>query len=392
MRPLLFILTGILCLDAFPTAPCRAETLADMYEAKRLYENELQKREQERRATQQEMPRKYVEALQRLERSFQISGELKPLLAVRDERERFEAEPDLARMTVLETPAKLEALQKRILVEYRETGLNKARAVLDLNQKYVQHLETLQKELTRQNKIDDAMEVMAECERAKGAPEVKRARFLLAAEGAPIAPPQPSPPGAKRLVDLDLISAKLQGEVLSWNSVTREITLRYDFQHKDQAADWEGPGIDHRNRLGCDQAVATFKPVFEDVSQIAFDGYYYSGAGRISVSLGAGLTAQLAAGKEQNQHVLFQHNEHHPVKWTDGTVTRYLAYPSHIMISQGRVTWKVNDDLVCNERLPQPIRYPTQVVLGDPRSHTTYDNVVITGVLTQGYLDALVAQ
>jgi hypothetical protein len=296
-------------------------------------------------------------------------------------------------MALVETPRKLRALQAQYVQAHEDRKLALAGAVATLTQTYARHLAALEKELTKKDRIEDAMTVMHEQERLSKDPQLAAATNQLGGAHAQAREPAPAPKTA--LIGTDQLSKVLRAEIIGWNPRTGEITLRYDFAAKDQVADWEGGTYYEGARLLCNGAPAWFKVPFVSVTSVKFDGYISSGEGagegglKLRFGKGQGLTAEIGAGANREKMVLYQANEYSPVTSADRPAKPDLKYHSELALDAESVLWSVNGQNLNRGRLQMPVPAPFRLGLGDEGNRTTYDNVTVSGALSLEHLRAM---
>jgi hypothetical protein len=132
-----------------------------------------------------------IDALAALEQKLQGEGNLEGLLRVRKERERFEEERVLTDAHVAADLTPLGELQVGYLQDLEQMPIEEAQQVLRLAQQYDHHLAKLQADLTRQDRLEEAILIKKERESLEMRPEVSAARFTLA--DAEARAPRPSP-------------------------------------------------------------------------------------------------------------------------------------------------------------------------------------------------------
>lgn len=351
------------------------------------YHGQIAAIEQDHKHELKNAPRQYAESLKSLEKTFQMAGDLRSLLAVRKESARFADNPTIKAIKLVDTPAKLRSLQENFLKDYRNIGVNKARRILELTQRYSARLATLQRKLTQKGRIEDALKVMHEAENLPKTRAVKAAQFEIAARGEAIVDTADEP--RSTIIDTEALSRRLRGHILSWNSQSRKLSVKYDFSDENQLADWPGGTMGVLDRINCETNEVWLTPKFDRVTRVDFDGYLYDGPGYITLKVGEGLTAQIGAGEENSQRLIYQNSEHYPLlSGKDGARPR-LRYSVSIEISNGIVRWQVNGQDLGSARLPVPLTFPARIGLGHEASHTAYDNVIISGFLSEGYLSSL---
>jgi len=384
MKNTLASVLAALLMTSLLTAGAAAKDPEGLVKLRASYHSQIAAIEEEHKEDLRRAPGEYAESLASLEKTYQMAGDLKSLLAVREERQRFAANSQVSAVTVLKGPPKLATLQGQFLKDYKAIGVTKSRRILDLTQKYSARLGALQKKLTQKGEIDDALKVMTEQEGIPDSRIVKAAQFEIAARGEAMVQPE----GERRALTIDAqtLGRRLHGEILSWNSESRKLSVKYDFGSDDQLQDWKGGEMDVLDRISCRQAPASLTPQFDLVTRIEYDGYLYEGTGRITLKLGDSLSAQIGAGPENGMSLVFQNSEHYPIVSAKGGARLRLRYSAVLDLQNGTVRWEVNDKSLGSGRLTVPISYPVRVGVGHEASHTAYGNIVVTGILSRDYL------
>lgn len=134
----------------------------DRYKA--IYKQQLTKLANKTKYQRLHIPQYHIKELRKLEAEYQASGDLRSLLAVRTERERFIGDPRIDHIEPVEYPAKLRELQISYIKNYRIIKAKRKQNAENMRNKYTQALQRLQKKLTQQGKIDQALAVMKEIE------------------------------------------------------------------------------------------------------------------------------------------------------------------------------------------------------------------------------------
>ncbi len=142
---------------------------------------------------------KYGEDLKALRAQVQGAGDLNGLQLVLAETARLENEQTLPTSTP-DLPA-LNAVAVRSLQGQQKLNTQLARSIVTLATQYDGALETLQKALTRDGHIEDALAVQTEREQVKASDAVARARDLVASEAPATAASQPVPAEKKKLIE-----------------------------------------------------------------------------------------------------------------------------------------------------------------------------------------------
>jgi hypothetical protein len=148
-----------------------------------IYQNELAKIDANHLGFLMTLQGNYTNRLNTLENVLSGKGNLDGVLVVRQEKTRFVGNKELSETTLVQTPAELKALQQEFIVLASKLDLATKKDTVKLTKAYVVRLEEVQKNLTRNKKIDEALTVKAEIEKIKQSTD-----FEI---------PNQSPPGAK---------------------------------------------------------------------------------------------------------------------------------------------------------------------------------------------------
>ncbi len=124
------------------------------------------------------LPRQYQADLADKQRKLQESGDLDGMLAIAKEAKRFtaalagerdpfESVPEMPESAVVEKPEVLHAMQDAYLKLHKESTDLRRKRLVDLTTLYIKGLEGIQKDLTRKDRIADAVSVRQELERLR---------------------------------------------------------------------------------------------------------------------------------------------------------------------------------------------------------------------------------
>lgn len=185
---------------------------------------------------------------------------------------------------------------------------------------------------------------------------------------------------ANQRMDARALKKRVAGEVVSWNPDTSEITLRYDFSKPEQLEDWPGGSIDEHGRLLAAHKRVESRLTFSSIKSVEYEGCFISGDGRVTAAFG---DCVLEFGGLGPSHLMYQGgNWQTPVIKTDA-----VAFSPNVLLKgkaeiQGdELCWVLNGKVLDRKRMQRELLYPTTVRFGMERSDTSYDNVVIVGVL-----------
>ena len=182
---------------AFVFATASAASAQDLKDIlskhQQAYEQELAKNDTGVRKALEALPEQYLQALKKLEQTFQQAGDLDGLLQTRKEIERFTASKQLPDEASAQPLKALSDIQRKFVERSRDMNLNRNRQVVALADRYLAVLESLKKSLTVQGKIEDALQVNAEINLVKKRAEITAAQFALADAGVAPAAQEPVP-------------------------------------------------------------------------------------------------------------------------------------------------------------------------------------------------------
>jgi hypothetical protein len=332
----------------------------------------------------------YLADLKNIEKAYQASGELSPLLIVRKEYNRFKANPNISEITQASTPADLVKLQKNISETQKKIKIKCAESIIDLSKRYKKRLISLQKTLTKSGNLDDAIKIMNEIESINSYPEIMAAQSQIDAGGTlAITPDKPieqeksaEPEQTIKELNKESLSNYFHTRITRWNSITHEITCSYNFSSEKQLEAWSNASFDNfRNRLLCDNAISWLKPLFSSIKKIECDTYYFEGEGPIRVMLGKSLYADLLPTAD-GKAILHQGNPSYPIQKSYGGAEPYRCYNYEITINGKNVQWTVGQRTLPQTKLLKPISRTIRVGLGAKNSKTMFNNIKITGILS----------
>ena len=354
-----------------------------------IYKKELTRFASQYQSDRLRAPQDHVAAMRNLETRYQQSGELKSLLAVREERERFVANPSASGMQLVTTPSGLRRLQESYVSKNAALHADYATKKETLRTKFLHAMENLQKELTRQGKIQAALSVMKEIEGVDSIGSQGNSEGTTSAPG-----PAPSP--ARRwgsILDADALGEILHGKIARWNSRSRQITILYDFSDAQQMGDWQGGEFDKtRGILRCEKTVAWAREHFSVILEVHCDMIYDGDSKRAGMVVGQALQAHLA-GDDPLAATLFQTSKQHPISnFTRTNAGGTTSHRSEMIFQNGSVEWSVDKSRTRRAILQVPIPYPTYVGFGHMRAASGYDNISITGILSKKYVAHLKQQ
>jgi len=156
-----------------------AATVEDIQKLEAGYIKAIDRVQADNDAAVQELGTNYVANLTALETRVQKAGKLESLLAIRAERERFLAKGEIGEPDISKNIPDLRQSQQQYLDALASLPLKKARAVSNVTEQYDKALTALQENLTRDNKVEDAVRVKTWREALAKRPDVTAARFIV---------------------------------------------------------------------------------------------------------------------------------------------------------------------------------------------------------------------
>ncbi len=362
---------------------------ADLAKMREIYESEVRRVGIDNRKALLQMPQDHIARLRDLEDSYRSAGDLPALLAVRKERERFIADPTMEGVVVVSEPDRLAALQRSYIENYAKTKADKGVDLKALTDKYLSALERLQMDLTRQNKIEEAVAVMEEVERMKASgpvePEapVGNADLLAEDPASPVSRPVAGSRGlSPRDISLSQLRSAISGKVLAWNSTTGDLTVEYDFGKPEQAKDWRGGSYDDIDAaLVCDKETVKHALLFNSISRISFDVLFRGSSKRARLSLGTQLNAEVIDDGEQRA-IVWQGSDQSPIVSRFDPLRSAIANRCELTLTEGEVGLAVNYGRAKGGRLNMRMASPVMVTLGFSGGECAFQRVKVTGILS----------
>jgi DNA-directed RNA polymerase subunit RPC12/RpoP len=140
-----------------PAPPGRS--VPELAQALTVYRQRITAIRAEMRKPREELEQKYAVALRRLEKNLRDRGDLRNVLAVRSEIDRFEKQPaaDIAGIETL--PEILHAYWNTLTTNRQWLDGEEQKKITVLTQRFLQHLTELKANLVRLNRIQDALAV-----------------------------------------------------------------------------------------------------------------------------------------------------------------------------------------------------------------------------------------
>lgn len=155
------------CLAALLFAPSFAIAETAQHPApteKALYETRLQEIEEQYANSITNLATKYTQALEKSAAELQKKGDLDGLLAMKKEIARFKSVGKVPESSPADAPATVKNYQKIYREASAEAVATRHESVTKLTASYQTHLESLQKKLTQEGKIEEAILIKKEAD------------------------------------------------------------------------------------------------------------------------------------------------------------------------------------------------------------------------------------
>ena len=170
-----------------PAVVAPATSLADL---KKQFEATMREAQKANRDGLKALRQAYENNLAKLQTTLQAKGEMQAVLAVRDEKTRFEAAGEIPASALATEPAALRTTQDDWNANLQQTQVAQAQKLVALSEKYMQQLAQLQKTLTAKNDQEGLKAVTDETDRLLGNNVIREA-LALAKTAKPATPPKP---------------------------------------------------------------------------------------------------------------------------------------------------------------------------------------------------------
>ncbi len=157
---------------------------AELDRARSSYEKSLEKLQKDHSNNLRTWPARYVKALTVMQQKMQEAGNLDGWQMANKEIERFKSERTLNELDFNGEAPDVEKIQRNFMEARNGYEASHAKLVLNLRDRYVDHLSELQKRRTRAGKIEDALRVKEEVDRINVSEAVSAAEFAMADEAA----------------------------------------------------------------------------------------------------------------------------------------------------------------------------------------------------------------
>ena len=136
---------------------------------------------------------RYGKSLDGIADALKKDGDLDGVVAVREEKRRFDAEKTVPTESAADVIPAIAKARSDYHQSCAKGDIENSKRILALADSYAANLETLKKQLTQQDKIEEATEVKQEIDRLRSSPEVTSAQFVIADLTAKTAPATTTP-------------------------------------------------------------------------------------------------------------------------------------------------------------------------------------------------------
>jgi Skp family chaperone for outer membrane proteins len=179
---------ALLCGSGLAWSQAIAPTLADL---KKQFETSMREAQKANREELKALRQSYTDKLTKLQTDLQAKGQMQAVLAVRDEKTRFEGAGEIPSAALITEPAALRKVQDDWNASLQQLQITQAQKLVALSEKYMQQLALLQKTLTARNDQSGLKEVSDETDRLLGNNVIREA-LALAKTAKPATPDKSS--------------------------------------------------------------------------------------------------------------------------------------------------------------------------------------------------------
>lgn len=173
------VLASLLMLTLHPGAS-HGDDEDVMAKAAQIYAQHLEKYQADTAQELKAWPQEYMAKIEAFRESVKKKGDLDGVTATDAEIERFQEAQDIGDGDVVATPAALAEIQRKFQGVQRSIIRDKNRNILNLTEQYAKRLTQIEVELTKQERIEDALAVRAEKNRLLKGPVLSAAKLELA--------------------------------------------------------------------------------------------------------------------------------------------------------------------------------------------------------------------
>ncbi len=181
----------VICLGGALASGTLAKDETRLDQLRTIYETSMAKCEEEHRQRIENWPREYTAAVAAAQSRVQKAGDLNGWSATNEELIRFRGDQNITDGDIANAPRMIQQLQQEFKKRREMVDIDRAKKIVDLNEKYIGYLSSLQKSLTQGGEIDQAFAVRSEITRIGASDRVTSAKFSLADHEA--SNPDPAP-------------------------------------------------------------------------------------------------------------------------------------------------------------------------------------------------------
>jgi len=149
-----------------------------------------------------QLPAKYLKAVEAIQFDSQAKGDLQGVVAAKRESAQFALASDLPAEDGTELAPALKTIRAKYRQQVQQLAAKRDKEIVTLVQQYAARLSTMEKQLTKDGKIDEALAVHGEVERVKSSKEAQAAIIATYTEPAASAVPVASSPPQNELTAL----------------------------------------------------------------------------------------------------------------------------------------------------------------------------------------------
>lgn len=145
------------------------------------YAKAMQKVESDSASAAQSLPANYIKELQEFQQAAKKAGDLDGLTAANRELERFKTDQTIPDQPDASTPDAIKKLQTEYKAAAAKNDMEKNKKIVSITKQYLENLKSLQTDLTKNDRVNEALNVNAEIKRVKDDSKFSSAQFALAA-------------------------------------------------------------------------------------------------------------------------------------------------------------------------------------------------------------------
>ncbi|MGI6496249.1 MAG: hypothetical protein ACOX5G_09200 [Kiritimatiellia bacterium] len=333
------------------------------------------------------LPLLYAKEIQSLAEQLRAGGDLEGFLAADREYKRFEAAmagerdpfeltPEMPSSALVKKPAQLRVRQDAYLKSFQEANAEREKRVVDCSVRYVAALRVLTTDLTKKNRIADAMAVKREADRIQKAMDDGKLVALaetFATEQPPATPETAEPASGTSGEEAAVAKPMVYGRTDPWTYWRFEGVKNFAQEgmligHPDIPDELTGD-YDRRRWKGTIQGRCRFERAVVDMFERSWMGKAFLWSVRDPAQLRATIameSLELSTGKDAGPHARFA------ILDADSKVLDAINIPLMSRTATLRIAYNADDNFCAinwlqgkeTKKIPLPSKGPYYVLLG----------------------------